>query len=604
MIDIINKQDCCGCNACGDICPKDAITFVDDNEGFWYPKVNLNKCIDCHLCEKVCPIINIDNLKKTNDNESPIVYGGYSKDIVIRFDSTSGGIFSMLANDMYKQKGFVSGAVYTDDFKVVNFISNDKKDLKRLRSSKYVESSAIGLYKRIKELLQNGEKVLACGSPCQMAALRSFLRKDYENLIIVDFLCRATNSPKVFEKYKESLEKRYNSKIVAIKDKNKDHGWHSLARKITFESGAIYYGEGHEDDYRRGYHLNVFERPSCYDCKFKGIPRISDITLGDFWGIASVDPSLEQNLGTSLIMINSKKGEAFFNTIKEKLIVKKFTLDDVLPGNQTAIMGEKLDYPSNINRADFFKALDKFPFDEVAEKFFPYRKEKSLSTKRKIRNILSIIYHNKTNPAQLWRIFYWNIVRRKNIRSIIEEGKYLKVLSHCAIDIAKKATIELNGSVTLNEKRTRGSKAEFRLLIEDGGLLKFGEGHSFFKYDSDIQIFRNARLEIGSCATNIGLQIVCSNRIKIGNDVHIGRDVWIRDNNGGHNVIIKGYKDKAPVIIGDHAWICSNVNITKGVTIGEGAIISSNSVVSSNIPAHCIAAGNPAKVIAENVYWL
>ena len=121
--------------------------------------------------------------------------------------------------------------------------------------------------------------------------------------------------------------------------------------------------------------------------------------------------------------------------------------------------------------------------------------------------------------------------------------------------------------------------------------------------DSDIQVFKGAKLIIGNCATNIGLKIVCSELIQIGNGVHIGRDVWIRDNNGGHHVIIKGYKDKAPVIIEDNVWICSNVNITKGVAIGEGAIISANSVVASNIPAHCIAAGNPAKVVAENVYW-
>lgn len=133
--------------------------------------------------------------------------------------------------------------------------------------------------------------------------------------------------------------------------------------------------------------------------------------------------------------------------------------------------------------------------------------------------------------------------------------------------------------------------------------LSFGKGHSYFKYDSDIQIFRGAQMQIGSCATNIGLKIVCSDKIVMGNDVHIGRDVWIRDNNGGHHVIIKGYKDKAPIHIGDHVWICSNVSITKGVTIGEGAIISANSVVTTNIPAHCIASGNPAKVIAENVYW-
>lgn len=601
MIEIENKTDCCGCQACGDICHAEAISFHSDHEGFWYPEVDRNKCTDCHLCEKICPVLNIDALKHHNKS-APKVFGGYNKDIVIRFDSTSGGVFSLLAQAMYKQKGYVSGAIYTDDFKVVNFISDDKKDLRRLRSSKYVQSNAEGLYRRIKSLLESGEKVLACGSPCQMAALRGFLRKDYDNLIIVDFLCRATNSPKVFEKYKESLEARYGSKIVAIKDKNKDHGWHSLARKITFENGQVYYGEGHEDDYRRGYHANVFERPSCYECKFKGIPRISDITLGDFWGIGSVDPSLEQNLGTSLVMINSEKGEKYFDIIRDKLVIKEFSLDDIVPGNRTAIMGGKLPYPAGIDRNEFFKALDEMPFDKCAAKFFPYAGEETITLKLKIRTILGIVRRNMKNPMQLFRIFYWNYCH-KAIHSNLPEGRYVNVLSHCAMDIAKTADVEIGGLVSLNQKRTRGSKGEFRLLVEDGATLTFGKGHSYFKYDSDIQVFKGAQLLIGRCSTNIGLKIVCAEKIVIGNDVHIGRDVWIRDNNGGHYVIIKGYKDKAPVIIGDNVWICSNVSITKGVTIGEGAIISSNSVVTTNIPAHCIASGNPAQVIAENVYW-
>lgn len=601
MIDIKNKKDCCGCNACGDVCHTKAITFHDDNEGFWYPVVDKVKCTDCHLCERICPMINVEEIKKSNLQE-PIVYGGYNKDIVIRFDSTSGGVFSLLSQAMYKQKGYVSGAIYTDDFKVVNFISNDKNDLRRLRSSKYVESNAEGIYKRIKELLLAGEKVLACGSPCQMAALRGFLWKDCDNLIVVDFLCRATNSPKVFEKYRQSLEVRYGSRIVTIKDKNKDHGWHSLARKITFEDGQIYYGEGHEDDFRRGYHMNVFERPSCYDCKFKGIPRLSDITLGDFWGIGSVDSSLEQNLGTSLVMINSRKGEEYFEKVKNKLVIKEFRLKDIVPGNKTAIMGGKLLYPATINRDDFFRDLDRIPFDKCAAKYFPYEKKTNISAKTKLKNLLRVIYHNRTNPMQLIRIFYWNYCR-KNIHSNLLEGNIFNVLSHCAIDIAKTAKVEVGGDVRLNLKRTKGSKGEFRLLVEDDATLSFGKGSSYFKYDSDIQIFKGAQMVIGSCATNIGLKIVCSDKIVMGDDVHIGRDVWIRDNNGGHHVVIKGYKDKAPVVIGNHVWICSNVSITKGVTIGEGAIISANSVVTTNIPAHCIASGNPAKVIAENIYW-
>lgn len=604
MIEIKNKKDCCGCNACGDICHSQAISFKSDQEGFWYPEVDKDKCTNCGLCEKICPTLNIQTLKSNDfDFEEPKVYGGYNKDIVVRFDSTSGGIFSLLAQAMYKQNGYVSGAIYTEDLKVFNFISNDKKDLRRLRSSKYVQSNAEGLYKKIKELLNAGEKVLACGSPCQMAALRSFLRRDYDNLVIVDFLCRATNSPKVFEKYKESLEAKYGSKIVSIKDKNKDHGWHSLARKITFENGQVYYGEGQKDDYRRGYHLNVYERPSCYDCKFKGIPRLSDITLGDFWGIASIDPTLEQNLGTSLIMVNSKKGLDYFEKIKDRLIVKEFNLKDLLPGNNLAIMGGELPYPANINREEFFKVLDEMPFNECATKFFPYEEITGLSAKAKLKNLLRVIYHNRTQPVHLLRILKWNCLH-KNIHSNLLEGKYIDVLSHCAIDIDPTATIKVGGIVTLNQKRTKGSKGELRLLVENGATLSFGNGKTYFKNDSDIQVFSGAKLIFGdSCATNIGLKIVSSELIQIGNNVHIGRDVWIRDNNGGHFIIIKGYKDKAPVIIDDDVWICSNVSITKGVTIGKGAIISANSVVTGNIPAHCIASGNPAKVIAENVYW-
>ena len=601
MIELKDKQDCCGCNACADACHVGAITFQSDNEGFWYPVTDEKVCDNCHLCEKVCPIINIDKLKH-NDFVQPKVYGCYHNDIVIRFDSTSGGIFSALAQEMYRQKGYVSGAIYTDTFDVKNFISNDKKDLKRLRSSKYLQSNAEGLYRKIKELLQAGEKVLACGSPCQMAALRSYLRKDYDNLLIVDFVCRATNSPKVFHKYLESLESRYGAKIVAIKDKNKDHGWHSLARKITFDDGQVYYGESHEDDYRRGYHMNVYERPSCYDCKFKGLPRMSDITLADFWGMDKIDPAMDKNLGTSLVLINSKKGKAFFELIKPKLIIKEYTLDQALSGNRFPIMGGPMAYPKDINREEFFKAVDEIPFDQCAAKFFPYTGGEKPTLKHMLKNILRELWHNKKNVVQLWRLFYWNLCV-KSIHSNILEGRVFRVLSHCVIDIAKTAHVEIGGVVVLNQKRTRGSKAEFRLLVEDNATLSFDKGYSYFKYDSDIQVFRGAKLLIGSCATNIGLNIVCSELIQIGDDVHIGRDVWIRDNNGGHTVVIKGYKDKAPVTIGDHVWICSNVSITKGVTIGDGAIISANSVVTTNIPAHCIASGNPARVVAENIIW-
>lgn len=177
MIDISDKAMCCGCNACGDVCAHDAITFKTDIEGFWYPEVDKSKCTDCGLCEKVCPIINIDTLKKNNLKQS-ICYVAEHKDIEVVFDSTSGGLFSALADIMYRNKGYVGGAIFNEDFSVRQYISPDKKDLIKLRSSKYLQSNFTGFYKQLRGLLKKGENVLVCGSPCQMAALRSFLRKD------------------------------------------------------------------------------------------------------------------------------------------------------------------------------------------------------------------------------------------------------------------------------------------------------------------------------------------------------------------------------------------------------------------------------------------
>lgn len=439
MITLKSKIDCCGCNACGDVCHVNAITFQTDNEGFWYPVTDTNVCDNCHACEKVCPIINIDKLKH-NDFEEPKVYGCFNKDIVIRFDSTSGGIFSVLAQHMYSQKGYVGGAIYTENFDVKNIISNDKQDLKRLRSSKYVQSNAEGLYRQVRDLLRAGERVLVCGAPCQMAGLRAFLHHDYDNLIIVDFLCRACNSPKVFHKYLDALEAKYGSKIVKIKDKNKDHGWHSLARKITFEDGQVYYGESHEDDYRRGYHMNVYERPSCYECKFKGFPRMSDITLADFWGLQQIDPEMDRNLGTSLVLINSEKGAKYFDEIKGKLELKEYTLSQAAAGNRPAMLDSHLDYPASINREDFFKALDEKPFDQVAAEFFPFQAPNNNSWKRQVKNVLSIVKRYRKNPVQLWRIFRWNFLS-KQIVSDLRKRQYFNPQSHCAIDIAKTAKV-------------------------------------------------------------------------------------------------------------------------------------------------------------------
>ena len=298
MISINDKVDCCGCNACGDVCGQDAITYKTDIEGFWYPEVNKDRCTDCHLCEKVCPIVNIRDLKK-NDLPQSVCYAAENKNMEVVFDSTSGGLFSALADVMYKAGGYVGGAIFNDDFSVRQYVSNDKNDLPRIRSSKYLQSHFDGFYRRVRDLLKSGERVLVCGSPCQMAALRSFLRKDYDNLIIADYICRGINSPKVWRKYLDSFEERYGSKVVYSKAKSKEFGWRNLTQKVILANGKHYYETGAQSFFTQGYlRTGVFCRPSCYDCKFKGYPRIADITLADFWGIEKVNTLMEKDIGT------------------------------------------------------------------------------------------------------------------------------------------------------------------------------------------------------------------------------------------------------------------------------------------------------------------
>lgn len=604
MIQITDKAKCCGCQACGDVCPNGAITFETDEEGFWYPKVDAARCVSCGLCEKVCPMTHLEEVRSHGQQE-PTVYGGFHKNLPIRFDSTSGGAFSALANVMYKQGGYVTGAVQSaGDWRVSTFVSSSKRDLSRLRSSKYVQSSAEGLYRQIKELLEQGKSVLACGAPCQMAALRSFLGKDYDNLVIVDFICRATNSPLAYAKYVDWLERTHNSKIVSIKAKNKEHGWRSLARKVVFESGEVYYGEGEEDPYRRGCHWNYYERPSCHQCPFKGFPRCADISLGDFWGIDRIAPDLDHNLGTSCIFVNTAKGAAFFERAKSLMELRAFPLEAVLRGNREPLM-TPAPMP-NYDRAAFFADLRELPFEETAAKWFPVRKA-PCTFKHKVKGLirLALRFGKQTlrNPAQAWRQIRWNLLCPQ-VKSGWFRGIMLNVYSHCSIDLRKRGRIVVeSGTFSLGAKRNRKSRLETRLMVEDGAELRV-KGQCGIVSGADIQLFAGAKLELGAkCGFNQGLQIVCAERITIGEDVHIGRDVWIRDNNGEHYIIQPGYTWKAPVVIGARCWIGSNSAIMKGVTIGEGTVIAANSVVTHSLPAHCLASGNPAEVIAENIFW-
>lgn len=595
MIQIQNKVDCCGCNACGDVCTHQAITFKTDNEGFWYPEVDKDKCTDCHLCEKVCPIINIKELKK-NDLPQSICYAAEHKNLEVVFDSTSGGLFSALADIMYKSGGYVGGAVFNDDFSVRQYISNDKKDLPRLRSSKYLQSHLDGFYKQVRDLLKAGEKVLVCGSPCQMAALRSFLRKDYDNLIIADYICRGINSPKVWRKYLDSYEERYGSRVVYCKAKSKEYGWRNLTQKVILANGKHYYETKDQSNFTKGYlQTGVYCRPSCYNCKFKGYPRIADITLADFWGIEKVDKSLEKNLGTSLVMVNSKKGETYFEEVKKRINYVPVPFGSIEAGNRSLNLSVD---PPKVDRDEFFRDLDQMSFLQIADKYIkPKRKGKKAQIKKAIKGIRYIMRMTQLNPTALWQLFKYNSL------SDIIHGNIILPTPHCIIEIKKDAKIIKNGVFLLGFKKFKKSKLETRLLVDKGATLRY-DGKTTIGYGSDIEIFPNAELSFGGGgATNIGATIICGERIEIGKNTMLGRHITIRDNNGSHYMNRQGYKNTRPVIIGDKVWLTEQCTIMPGVKIGDGAIIGALSLVIRNVPAYSLASGHPAEVVDEDILW-
>lgn len=609
MIDIKDKKECCGCNACGDICPKGAITFKTDIEGFWYPEVDNDLCIECGLCEKVCPVINIGSLKK-NDSEIPLhTLAAINRDMKVRWDSTSGGAFSALADFIFSNHGYVGGAVYNESFLVNQVVTNKPEDLSRLRSSKYLQSNAEGFYCEVKAALGTGSQVLVCGTPCQMAALRSFLRKDYENLIIVDFVCRGVNSPKVYRSYLDSLEKRYGSKVVYVKAKNKELGWRNLTRKVTFANGQSYYGVHMQDDFRRGYHTNVFCRPSCYDCRFKGFPRIADITIADYWGIEKVDKNLDNNIGTSMILLNSKKGEAYFELIKDKLEYRETPFEAILGGN---IALRKSIEPAKIDRKAFFEDLDANGFDYVTEKYYP-GKSASLNAKGKLKKTLKswreLLRYIGYNPATWIKFFKINF--RKNSFIDFKAGNYIITKKSAVFDIHQSAKIIVDTPLIYGNAPVKGltmptclrMEAGTTLEIHDGPLTRYGAGPYNLRYGAYIEIVNGGKLTIGQGAANVGLTIMCAKEVTIGNGVRIGRNVSIKDWNGPHVIVNSTYRNHAPVHIGDHVWLCSDCTVMPGVTIGEGAVVAANAMVIKDVPPHTLVGGSPAKVLKENIEW-
>lgn len=362
MIETIikEKSDCTGCHACANVCPVKCISMVSDEEGFLYPKTDYSQCTKCGQCIAVCPITK----KIVIDNE-PKAFACISKNDRIRETSSSGGLFTLIAEQILNEGGIVFGASFNDDFEVEHVYVDTKKGIEQLRGSKYVQSKIGETYRQVKTFLESGRRVLFVGTPCQIGGLKSYLTKPYETLFCIDLICHGVPSPYLWRRYVKYQEQKKGAPVKYISFRDKKYGWRKYVISILFENGVEYNRNLYKDLFMRAFLKDISLRPSCYDCKYKTLHRQSDITLADFWGIEELLPEMDDNKGTSLVFTNSSIGRTMLEHINNQIICKEVDINKAIQYNPSAVKSVK----QHPKRDDFFKEIELKPINKVISKY-------------------------------------------------------------------------------------------------------------------------------------------------------------------------------------------------------------------------------------------
>ena len=375
MISISNKAECCGCTACYSICPKNAIVMQPDHEGFLYPTVDSQKCVDCGLCEKVCPIRN----KKT-DREDTEGYIVRIKEEDIVQNSTSGGAFTAFAAHIISQGGVVYGTGYDEMMRVTCKKAETVQQLDEMRGSKFVQSYLGETFREIKALLRKGKKVLFTGTPCQNYGLIHYLGGKPDNLVCIDFVCRGVPSPMIWKSYVDMMEKKYGAKMIGARFKNKTFGYHATTMKIEFDNGKQWYGSGRIDPMMKAFVRELSSRPSCSQCRFKGIERISDVTMFDCYQFSQITGYKDDEKGYSSIFIHSYKGKKLFDEISDKLIVYPTEVKQLVTKNGVMVCNSAKPNPK---RDQFYELALQYPLDIAMNMVDPITKKDFLIERTK-----------------------------------------------------------------------------------------------------------------------------------------------------------------------------------------------------------------------------
>jgi coenzyme F420-reducing hydrogenase beta subunit len=357
---------CTGCSACYNVCPTGAIFMELDCQGFISPTINKKKCVDCGVCKEYCPISNPVNSEKIFQETC---FAAWSKEKETQSLSSSGGIFTEIATSVIEAGGVVFGASFDNTFTLRHDYASTYKDLAPLRGSKYVQSHINDAYNKAVSFGLSDEPVLFMGTPCQIAAMKKVLVKNRDvikqkihNFILCDVFCYGVPSEFVFNEYLCYVKNKTNSELKTLNFRDKRINWKSYGLSISFLDGSEKYECYSKNSYLIGYLKNLSLRLSCYDCPFARLPRQSDITIGDFWGVPQ---HLYNSNGVSAVIVNSKRGKELFNNLTN---IHKFqvTVDQITYRNKRLINGH-LNIPSE--RADFFNDLKMNGYEKTAKKY-------------------------------------------------------------------------------------------------------------------------------------------------------------------------------------------------------------------------------------------
>lgn len=377
---------CTGCHACAAICPEKCIDMKDRGEGFLFPAINMEKCIRCNRCEKVCPVLHMPNR-----NQHTQAFALKSKDDAEREQSTSGGVFPLLARTILDVGGIIYGAAYDNDFSVRHIAVEDSENLPFLQRTKYVQSTLGRIFSEVEEQLKAGRQVLFSGTPCQCAGLRAFLGKEYENLMLVDLICHGVPSPKVWQTYIDYRAGKENggARPVKIDMRSKTSGWSRYSTEFNYGNGKITRIQNSQDPFIRAFIGNICLRDSCSECLVKGVERCTDLTLGDYWGIWNQHPEFNDEKGTSIVFTHSEKGKNALKRLKEQTEWLEIDTEDGYRENVSMVLSSQ----PHQKRKEFLDRVTSENFEEVVKEYFPPIAAKKPGVwERVIRKLTQIIH--------------------------------------------------------------------------------------------------------------------------------------------------------------------------------------------------------------------